>query len=535
MKHFKILTTVLLMFVVAAGMMFAAAQQEAGGERSAVLKDIGFHASGDPIADKQVEMNAIIGRWAHLPVPFEEMTLLIDLQKKTNVKVNFEEIPSVQLSEKVNLMFASRDFPDVFFRANVNDRLLWQAAEGGDVYPLNDLIDKYAPNWKKGLTESPDVKKSITLFDGKIYSLPYTREIENDYGIRDIESINVKWMEQLGLNMPKTTDEFYDVLKAFRNGIDNGQLPKEGVPYYMRFHSTIAGEFPVYGYFGIWIYSAGSTYGYLSVNNGKVEFGPIDPKLKNAIGYLHKLYKERLITEEMFTDEWATYLAKSRSVPPIIGAFGSYFIPEQVEEWFDPLPPQKAPGVDKPLFRSQRVRIEKNYFTIMKKYQYPEVAIRFIDHFADDLTSIQMTYGPIGVTIDDNKDGTYTARGVSAEYLKHCPANFIAQYISKGISEKIVWTRDQGRRAKYVAEIYRPYTWPQDRHYPRVLYTEEETEEMSILSSEIGGYVKKTFADWIVNGTIEAGWDEYLAQLDKLGLKKLMEINQAAYDRYQME
>ena len=105
----------------------------------------------------------------------------------------FEEVSNAQVRERTNLLFASREFPDVIFAAAVNDRLLWDAAQAGDVWPLNELVDRHAPNWKRAIEERAVIRKAITMPDGKFYSLPYYREILNDYGSRDIQAINVDW------------------------------------------------------------------------------------------------------------------------------------------------------------------------------------------------------------------------------------------------------------------------------------------------------------------------------------------------------
>ncbi len=513
---------------VGAGMLFASAQTESAKASESRLKDVGFRATGLPIVDKQIAVDAAIVRHGQTLVPFAEMSLVKKLQEMTNIKVNFMEIPQAQQNEKVNLMFASRSFPDVLFDVGGIDANLWQAVQGGDVTPLDDLIEKYAPNWKQAFKDEPRLRREIVFPDGKVYSLPYTRNIQNDYMIRDIQAINVSWLKTLGLKMPTTTDEFYEVLKGFRKGIDDGRLPKGSVPWCLIFHNTIGGEFEIYGAFGMYVYDAG----FISVNNGKVECALTNPRLIDVMDYMHKLYVEKLIPEEMFTDSWNTYLSKTRANPPIAGYWGSYFIPEPNEPDFDPLPPLKGPGVTKPIFRSQAVRVEKNQYTIMKKCAYPEAMIRFADFTADDLWSIQLSYGPIGVTIDDNKDGTYTARGISEEYTKHAPHNFFPAYISRRISEKIKWTRDQGRREEYVEKVYKPYVWPQERHFPRVTFSDQEQQEIPVLQQEIRNYTKATLAGWITKGGAKEGWDAYIKQLEKLGLPKYLQIYQAAYDRF---
>ena len=83
------------------------------------------------------------------------MTLIKQLQEQTNVDLIFIEIPGDQISEKVNLMFAGRDNPQALFGA-ASDQNVWNAAQRKDMWSLNDLVDQYAPNWKKAFGEGID-------------------------------------------------------------------------------------------------------------------------------------------------------------------------------------------------------------------------------------------------------------------------------------------------------------------------------------------------------------------------------------------
>ena len=83
-----------------------------------------------------------------------------------------------------------------------------------------------------------------------------------------------------------------------------------------------------------------------------------------------------------------------------------------------------------------------------------------------------------------------------------------------------------------INEGFAPHLWPQDRHFAYITFSDEEQEELSILQTEIGDYVKRAIARWIVDGNVDAEWDDYLKQLDRIDLPKAMEIYQAAYDRF---
>lgn len=427
-------------------------------------------------------------------------------------------------------MFASRDFPDVSFTIGVNNKMLWGAAQGGDVWAISDLL-KYAPNWQKAFAERPIIKKANTFPDGKVYSLPYYREILNDFGIRDTQFINVQWLKTMGLKMPTTTEEYYQVLKGFRKGIDAGTLPKNGTPVAHVYHAFAnGGEWEIYNAFGLWMKGQGNAAErYLSVNNGVVEFGATNPKLKDAADYLHKLYAEKLINEDMFTLAGNEYTIRIRQNPPIVGVANEYFIQAALEDYFDALPPLAGPDGTK-RFRSTPVRMENNDFVMYKKLAYPEVMMRFIDNWADQEFAVQASYG--GPTIQQNADGTKTVVGSGEDWYKYGPHNQFPTYISKATADKINWTGEQGERENNIRKFYAPYLWPQERHFAYITYTDAEIDDLAVVSNDVANYVKTSIANWIVKGGAAEGWDDYLKQLDKLGLPRLMKIFQGAYDRF---
>ena len=64
------------------------------------------------------------------------------------------------------------------------------------------------------------------------------------------------------------------------------------------------------------------------------------------------------------------------------------------------------------------------------------------------------------------------------------------------------------------------------------MFTNEENEELPTLIADIDKYVESTRALWVTEGGADEGWDEYVKQLNAMGLERLMEIYQDAYDRY---
>jgi len=150
----------------------------------------------------------------------------------------------------------------------------------------------------------------------------------------------------------------------------------------------------------------------------------------------------------------------------------------------------------RPLFRSQPMRIQKNQFTVMTRFPYPEVAVRFIDQGAIPETALQMQWGRIGFELEE-RDGKFVQVDTPASELdKARPNNFIASFLPRVISDRIEWGGQFALRSDYIRQYYKPYVWPQERHYPVVTYTDAEREELSILETEVYGYIQSTHAGW---------------------------------------
>ena len=65
-----------------------------------------------------------------------------------------------------------------------------------------------------------------------------------------------------------------------------------------------------------------------------------------------------------------------------------------------------------------------------------------------------------------------------------------------------------------------------------VYYSTEEADEMTQLQLDMQQYIDRRVSEWIMNGKIEEEWDDYLEEIEKVGLKKWLSIKQAAYDRF---
>ena len=177
-----------------------------------------------------------------------------------------EELPD----EKLNLLMANKE---EFNYIKVNKAQFFNLAESGALEPLNELIEKYGPNIRDGIFE--ETWKATTI-DGTIYGIP-----EGITGLGANSSLIVRqdWMDELGLAIPTTRDELYQVLKTIKE--------KKNV-------------IPLTGYGGVFAEIAntfGITTTWKEVDGGLIHRDQ-DPRMKEYLAFMNKLYEEGLIDSE---------------------------------------------------------------------------------------------------------------------------------------------------------------------------------------------------------------------------------------------
>lgn len=145
----------------------------------------------------------------------ENNPVVAEAEKLANVKLSIEAPPINNYTDKLKVMMASGELPDLIYNWGGADASMETWAQNGLLLPLDDKISKY-PNLMKNITkEMWDSVKSVN--DGKIYMVPRTN-IVNHWGYM----VNQVWLDKLGLKAPETLDELTNVLRAFTKNDPDG-------------------------------------------------------------------------------------------------------------------------------------------------------------------------------------------------------------------------------------------------------------------------------------------------------------------------
>ncbi|MBB6673450.1 extracellular solute-binding protein [Cohnella nanjingensis] len=204
------------------------------------------------------------------------------LEEKTGYKVQYDMLPQDNALDKLNLLMASGDAYDVITtRGDSNNKALFSDyAKRGALVDLGPLIDKYGPNIKASL--SPESIEAAKI-DGKLYGIP-TRAISI---VSASLLVRQDWLDKLGLNVPTTTAEFENMLKAFKEK-DPGGNGVNNIPF------TIDGSYPfvdsISGAFGM-------PNGWNDVE-GQLVPRVMDTGYKDYLAYMNGLFKTGLLDKE---------------------------------------------------------------------------------------------------------------------------------------------------------------------------------------------------------------------------------------------
>ena len=474
------------------------------------------------------------------------------LEKQTGVKIDWDLVTSSEKTTKLNLILATgQDRPDVYM-GGMDTPLLVSYADQGAFVALDDYIDN-ASKWFKDLFKIyPELRKLMTIPDGKIYALPNINESEPNM-MSSRMWINQPWLDKLGLAMPTTTDEFTNVLRAFKTRDPNGNGKADEIPLIGAYSGwgCMVDTFIMNAFMQYPTDGTGTGSRRYIVSNGKVIPAFTQDGYREATQYMNSLVNEGLLDVSTFTQD-ATRLRQIFENPdtPLIGAVtagGPNTIADMVNSKryrdYVGVPPIKGPkGVQFSYYNPYGYFNAPNCWVISSTCKNPEVAFRFGDYFFSQDISMFGRLGepgtdyipnPAGKKAVDGGDALFEAILVYGSQQKSTWQNrnpYYNFFDNKGVASSDPY---ELQNLLYNTMLkYKPYVPARNDCIPPLIFTVDEAREYNDIWTALTQYVDETRVRWITSGGIDREWNDYLKQLDVIGLKRATEITQAAYDRY---
>lgn len=241
------------------------------------------------------------------------------LKEDLNIEVAYDWVASsTDYDEKMNLCIGSNIIPELM---NVNATQYRALLKYDMIQPLDQYFDDYASDALKAYVESggEELKKCISNDKGEIMAIPAPSMMGGEVNEMWIRQ---DWLDNLGLEVPRTWDEMAAVAEAFvtQDPDGNGEADTIGIlgPSNSDHMNAIGAN-----QFGLDpLFSSFQSYPqyWLQDEDGTVEYGSIQPETREALEKISKLYTNKLIDPEM--------LVRSDSKEPLLsGKVGIFFGP----------------------------------------------------------------------------------------------------------------------------------------------------------------------------------------------------------------
>lgn len=467
------------------------------------------------------------------------------IEESTGVLVEFTHPAVGQEQVAFNLLTVGGKLPDVVrhtfphsYRGGVDGAIADQI-----IMDATPLIEQYATNFMAIINADEDLKKGAYTDGGAIAYFGSCIPGEEMRGLPfNGPLINKTYLDQVGLDVPETIDEWEVMLAAFKDELGI-------IPFSFGCHNQFGGTFDAFaGAYGI---RTGSQF---FQDNGTVKYSPLEPGYKDFVGMLSKWYANGWLDPE--------YLGKAlnNDVRPDFdsGKIGSAILHsnsvstlptnttnlglETMEAVPAPYPVLNKGEVNK--FRHNVTDFNLSPMYLAKDVENPVEIIEWIDWLYSDEGVLECTWGTLGESADDMDNTYYIDEDGSKQFTKFITEN------PDGI------TGDQAYRYYLMRDIMTVWEWENqslmykdpkfqecwdvwqgsattDGYIPTTItLTIEETDAFTNMKMDIDTYVNEMTAKFISGAESLDNYDKFIAQVEKMGANELIEIQQAALDRY---
>ncbi len=487
------------------------------------------------------------------------------IQENTGIDVVWEHPASGQSQEQFNLIVASSELPDIMYYS-------WGTAypggpdaaiADGKIYALNDYIKEYAPNLTAYLERHPDMEKAITTDEGNIYCFPgiYTSTSDSsDVWQTAIDRepfyepfiglvIRKDWLDDLGLDIPVTLDDWYNTLKAFRD--------EKGAKYplsYMNMFGCMAQSFATAFDITLPVTAMGGATAFGIREDGTIQYGPAQEGYRGYLEFMNKLYSEGLLDPDFIVQDRTTLQSKVvngevgawiEMMPAGLGTLRTQVLAEDPEASFYPV------GVANPVREEEQklYYFQANYpyvnsgAAITTSCKDIEMAVKLLDYCWSEEGERLVNWGIEGESYEMVDGWPQFTDQIIHNDLGLSPSQAHAQYRQlngpfpmdhwQRLVSKTDYTLEEGKVDENIASLD---LWAKNGTQPAGL------PSTTILSSESGDYASKfneinTYADEMYSKFIMGqesldNFDKYVENLKKMGLDDVIAIQESALERY---
>ncbi|MFR1865899.1 extracellular solute-binding protein [Eisenbergiella massiliensis] len=456
-----------------------------------------------------------------------EYYMLDEFKKQTNVDVEMRIFPYETATERLNLDLNSGDYADVVGGWTLSDSMiLTYGVNQGVFIPLEDYFAEYCPRITE-ILDLPGVREEMTAPDGHIYAIPY---VCDDTKVGYSPYINGRWLKNVGMDMPTTTEEFEAVLKAFKeqdangNGDPDDEIPFSADPNNKHIESMT-------GWFGLPMGKSG-----IGILDDEVVFAGASSTYREFLSWFNSLYEQGLIDLEIFTQDSSTWEGKGNrdlygvSIAYGSGEFSGIVLEGGEKSEFDVLPVLNTDKGGMWMRDTNGFSVYRTQAVITDNAEHPEVICRWFDNAFQLENGIGCNRGPVGTVVFKEDDG-YRAIDVKTlseeDQEKFSWGNLWPQSLPKYMPSGFKYIEDHPtyNEKKVMEDTYEPYLTKTT--IPSFWIPLDKIDRYSDIASALTDYFNQRQAMFI-SGEMDIDddtqWQSYVDGLYALGLEDWMDV-----------
>ena len=496
---------------------------------------------------------------------YSETAWFQELENRLNIKLTIlGPASSDDYNTAVNAMLVSGEYPDLlYFDWTQYSGGALAGVEDGVIVPISEIPEykEKVPNWFKVIEENDEVRRAVTQDDGSIVTFCHwepniARSAYWGYAIRK------DWLDRLGLAVPTTVDEAYEVLKAFKeqdangNGDPNDEIPFSCCNWWGTAHpgfDTLAAAFSLKVNVMYRDPQAGKITYWTEYNNGE--------NFKAYVETMRKWYEEGLIDEEFVSQKYDGWTAKITGDK--VGMF--FCFPDSVGSWEDSIkqtlkdnaygnpddvciyglvPLKGIDGVpytydnDNAMVSFAGANQPTVITTAAVKNGHIEKCLELLNYLYSEEGSELNNWGVEGVSYTKDADGTHHWTEAVTNDPDYGMADAVFKYALPTLGG---WPKAMSYEAWGSMNLVVPDQITTHKNYalsdtsldiPSFALNAEEQETYSRIITDVNTAVSEVYLSVITGKKDVAELDALLAQVKSMGIGDAVAAYQSAYDRY---
>lgn len=457
------------------------------------------------------------------------------LAEMTGVDVEWQfPTKGADAAQAYNLLLTEEVLPDIIFNIYTSSELE-QLVNDGVIYDLTEYVQEYAPDYWAKINEDEykSVKLQTLTSDGRVVCFASFREGEGNITYQG-PVVRKDWLDECGLDVPVTLADWEKMLETFAEKYD------------AKF-AQVSGNFT----WGAGFNSGVGAYGHVSPayyvdDNGTVQFAQAQPEWKEYMTQLNKWYENGWFDADTLTMDATAFRTKA-----INNDVGASFVPlsqltmltEDAElentgaEWIPVSYPRTASG--EPTCMIQYGNLWAGRAAVITK-SCPEekliTALKWLNYGYTEEGNMYWNYGKEGITYTLNSNGEVEF----TDLIKNDPMGIdaaVRKYVGTAGAGIAVQNTDlvlmkNSAQAAAAVETWVENTDAAKYFFPSVSYTEDEATIFADKSSQVNAYMMEMALKFLKGDESLDNYDDYLKNLDKMGLQDILKVQQDAYERY---